>query len=157
MFRNKFMERSLELAKVGFSQGEVPVGAVVVDSLTNKIISEAHNKCEVLNSPIYHAEYIALMDASKKLNSKHLSDCDLYVTLEPCPLCASVISVYRIRRLFYAAIDPKQGAVESASCFFHQKNCFFKPEIYSGIYSEEASIMLKNFFIKVRNKDQEKS
>jgi tRNA(adenine34) deaminase len=156
MFQNKFMKKALDIASIAYLSGEVPVGAVIVDSNTDEIISYAHNQCESLKMPINHAEFLALQEAAKKLDSKYLNDCDLYVTLEPCAFCASAISMFRIRRLFYAANDPKQGAVESASNFFNQKNCFYKPEIYSGINSEEASIMLKKFFLSIRNKNSEK-
>lgn len=151
MFDNQYMDLALELAETAYQKGEVPVGAVIVDSETLQIIATAHNLTQELNSPIEHAELIALRHASQVLGAKHLSKCDLYVTLEPCPLCAAAISSYRVGRLFYGAPDLKQGAVESASSFFGQKNCFFKPEIYSCIKAEESSTLMKNFFRNIRN------
>lgn len=153
MFQNSYMKRALDLAKLAFECSEIPVGAVVVDK-NGVIISEAYNLVEKEQSPTSHAEILALKRASEYLQSKYLNDCDLYVTLEPCPLCAAAISMYRIKRLFYACQDYKFGAVESAGNFFNSKNCLFKPEIYSGINSYEASILMKEFFIKIRSKNK---
>ena len=150
MIKNIFMERALELAEIAFEQGEVPVGAIVVEGKTGKIISESHNLVEKYKNPSFHAEIIALQKAQEIKNSKYLDDCDLYVTLEPCPLCASAISLYRIKRLYFGAYDIKSGAVESVTNFFHQKNCFSKPEVYSGLYHDKSSNLMLKFFEKLR-------
>ncbi|MDX1916629.1 MAG: nucleoside deaminase [Rickettsiaceae bacterium] len=150
--QTKFIELAIDIAKKGAKQLEVPVGAVLVHSKTNKIISTAHNQTERKQSPLLHAEILALNLGSKRLCTKYLHDCDLYITLEPCTLCASAISMYRIRRLYYGAKDPKFGAVESASQFFNAKNCFHKPEIYSGIHEESITMLMKDFFRKLRDK-----
>ncbi|NDB82425.1 MAG: nucleoside deaminase [Alphaproteobacteria bacterium] len=144
------MDLAIEVAKKGAAKLEVPVGAVVVHRKTQAIIAKSYNKVEAKNSPLLHAEILALNLASKKLSSRYLQDCDLYTTLEPCPLCAAAISAYRIGRLYYGLQDPKFGAVESASQFYNSKNCFHKPEIYSGIHEEKIRILMKNFFHKIR-------
>ncbi|MDX1923938.1 MAG: nucleoside deaminase [Rickettsiaceae bacterium] len=154
MDQNKFMQLALQMAAKAFEAGEVPVGAVIVRRIDGKIIAKAHNLVESKQSPIKHAEIIALNIASKKLKTKYLQDCDLYVTLEPCPMCASAISMYRLGRLYFGAKDPKFGAVESVTNFFASKNCFHKPDIYSGLYEENVTLLMKNFFRIIR--DQKK-
>ena len=148
MFQNKFMIEALTLAKIAGSEGEVPVGALIV--LDGKIIAKAYNLVERENCATNHAEFIVLREASRKLKCKYLFNCDLFVTLEPCPLCAAAISMFKVRRLFYGAKDIKLGAVESVTSFFNSKNCLHKPEVYSGIYEEDASILMKEFFQKIR-------
>ncbi len=150
--QTRYMEHAIKMAKKGGILQEVPVGAVVVERNSGLIIAKAHNKVESKKSPLYHAEIIALTLASKKLGSKYLSECDLYITLEPCPMCAAAISMYRIGRLYYGAKDSKFGAVESVSNFFNSKNCFHRPEIYSGIYEETNSLLMKDFFRYIRNR-----
>jgi tRNA(adenine34) deaminase len=149
LFDNKYMDLALEEAKKAYEAGEVPVGAVVVSN-NGEVISKAHNLCEYKSDPTMHAEIIALKDACAKLGCKYLINCDLYVTLEPCPLCAAAISIYRIKSLYYGAYDSKFGAVESVTNFFCSKNSMHHPEIYSGIKSKEASELMKDFFKSLR-------
>lgn len=144
------MKLALEKAKEATACGEVPVGAVVVERKTSKVISATHNLSETKKSPIEHAEILALTKAAEILGTKYLSDCDLYVTLEPCPLCAASISMFRVGRLFYGAFDAKFGAVESASKFFSSPNCYHRPEVFSGICEEESAALMQDFFKKLR-------
>lgn len=150
MIKNKFMLLAIEEAKKAFSNDEVPVGAVIVDSKSGEVISQKHNSCEKAKSPIMHAEILSLMDASIKLGQKYLINCDLYVTLEPCALCSAAISMYRVKRLFYSCYDKKFGSVESGVKFFNSSNCFHTPEIYSGILEKESSLLMKSFFKRLR-------
>ena len=126
-------------------RGEVPVGAVIVDKLGN-ILAMAGNRTLGNHDPTAHAEMIAIREAAAKLGSERLVDCDLYVTLEPCAMCAAAISFARIRRLYFAAPDEKMGAVEHGPVFFTQPTCHHKPEIYGGIGGQRAELLLKDFF-----------
>lgn len=139
-----FMEEAIELAKEAARQGEVPVGAVVV--LEGEIISRAHNLVETLRDPTAHAEILALRQAAQILQATRLGDCDLYVTLEPCTMCASAIAHSRVKRLYYGAYDPKGGAVDHGVRFFSQPTCFHRPEVFGGIDEKECSSLLLNFF-----------
>jgi len=150
MFDNEYINLALEEANKAFQLGEVPVGAVIVDSLQKKVITAKYNLCETAKNPLAHAEILAINEACLLLDTKHLTNCDLYVTLEPCSLCAAAISFARLRRLYYAASDPKFGAVESNYSFYNSPNCFHKPEIYSGIGKEKSVNMLKKFFVNLR-------
>jgi len=143
------MQQALLEAKKAFENNEVPVGCVIADSEGN-IISRAHNLVEKTQNPNFHAEMIAIDEACKKLGSKNLENYDIYVTLEPCTMCASAIANSRITRLYYGALDDKHGAVENGVRFFTSKSCFHRPEIYSGIYAEESTELLKSFFSKIR-------
>jgi cytosine deaminase len=149
-FDNQHMRSALENALYAQVNKEVPVGAVIVMRDTDKIISTGYNRVETDANPTKHAEMIAIEAACKVLQSKNLSECDLYVTLEPCAMCAAAISYSRIGRLFYGASDPKQGAVESGGRFFTQDTCMHRPEIYDGIMSEEARSLMKVFFENLR-------
>lgn len=144
------MQQALNQAKLAFANGEVPVGCVIVSQNNNKIIAKSYNMMQQQKDANAHAEIIALTTACAKLQSKNLSTCDIYVTLEPCTMCASAISNARIARLYYAADDKKHGAVNNGVRFFTGKSCFHRPEIYSGIASEESSLLLQNFFGKLR-------
>lgn len=141
-----FMQQAISVARVGFSCGEVPVGAIVV--YNGEVISYAHNLVEANNDPTAHAEILAIRLACEKLNSPRLIKCDLFVTLEPCAMCAAAISFARIKRLYFGAYDQKGGAVENGVRFFSQKTCHHKLEIYGGIYENESSSLLKSFFRK---------
>ncbi|MEM1048841.1 MAG: nucleoside deaminase [Pseudomonadota bacterium] len=138
------MDEALRLARLGAEAGEVPVGAVIVRE--NRIIASAHNAPRALNDPTAHAEILAIRAAADLLQSERLEACDLYVTLEPCAMCAAAISFARIRRLYYGARDPKGGAVESGPRFFNQPTCHHAPDIYAGIGEQEAAALLKAFF-----------
>jgi tRNA(adenine34) deaminase len=150
IFDNQHMRSALEHALYAQVNNEVPVGAVIVMRNTDKIVSTGYNRVETDENPTKHAEMIAIEAACKILQSKNLSECDLYVTLEPCAMCAAAISYARIGRLFYGASDPKQGAVENGGRFFTQDTCMHRPEIYEGIMSLEASTLMKVFFENLR-------
>lgn len=142
--RPKFMDEALEIAVAAMRAGEVPVGAIVVRG--GEIIARADNRTLRERDPTAHAEIIALREAARKLNSERLNDCDLYVTLEPCTMCAAAISFARIRRLYYGAADPKGGAVESGVRFFASPTCHHRPEVYGGIQGSRAAELLRAFF-----------
>jgi tRNA(adenine34) deaminase len=132
-------------AQAAAARGEVPVGAVVVDG-SGKVIAQAGNRTLELKDPTAHAELLAIRQAAQAIGSERLTGCDLYVTLEPCAMCAGAISFARIRRLYFAASDAKMGAVEHGSRFFAQATCHHAPEVYSGIGEGEAKALLKDFF-----------
>lgn len=145
------MEEALKQAQFAFNENEIPVGAIIVNRISNKVISKAHNIVEQTKNPLLHAEIVAINQSCQILSSKNLSDCDMYVTLEPCTMCAAAISFARIGRLFYAANDPKQGGVENGGRFFNSKSCLYHPEIYSGFSAEISENLMKEFFKKVRS------
>ncbi len=138
------MDLAMAQAREAGRRGEVPVGAVVVKS--GEVLAAAGNRCEADGDPSSHAEMLTLRAASARLGISRLTDCDLYVTLEPCPMCAQAISFFRIRRLYFAAPDPKGGGVEHGPRIFNQPSCHHAPEIYGGIRETESSDMLKAFF-----------
>ena len=139
------MLQALAEAKAAAARGEVPVGAVMVDAQGN-IIAKAGNQTLELKDPTAHAELLAIRTAAKFLDSERLIDCDLYVTLEPCAMCAAAISFARLRRVYYAAHDEKMGAVENGPRFFSQATCHHAPEVYSGIGERQAQDLLREFF-----------
>ncbi len=139
-----FMEIALEEAREAARRGEVPVGAVIVKS--GEVISRAGNRTREKNDPTAHAEIEAIRMACREVGDERLIDADLYVTLEPCTLCAAAISFARIRRLYFGAADPKGGAVDSGVRFFSQPTCHHAPEVYSGFSETEAADLLKSFF-----------
>ena len=143
-----FMKDAYKMAKIAFDKGEVPVGAVVVKD--NKIIAKAHNKTEYKNCAVYHAEIIAIEKACRKLNNKYLTDCDLYVTLEPCPMCAGAIINSKIKRVYIGALDEKGGACMSKTNLFTSKLFNHSPEVYYGFMEDECREILKDFFKKKR-------
>lgn len=140
------MERAFAEAEAAAALGEVPVGAVVVRGTTGKVIAAASNRVESDRDPTAHAELLALRSAALALESPRLMDCDLYVTLEPCPMCAQAIAFARIRRLYFGAADPKGGGVEHGPRIFDQPTCNHRPEVYDGIQERRASALLKDFF-----------
>lgn len=144
------MHEALKEARLAYNKNEVPVGCIIVDRLSGKIISRAHNSMQENRNPNYHAEIVAINNACLKLDNKNLSNYDIYVTLEPCTMCASAISNARLGRLYYGASDQKQGAVEHGIRFFTSSNCFYRPEIYSGLHQEECEAIIKSFFNKIR-------
>ena len=131
-------------AQAAAQRGEVPVGAVVVRD--GQVLAVAGNRTEELHDPTAHAETLAIRAACAVLQTPRLPDCDLYVTLEPCALCAAVISFARIRRLYFGAYDPKGGAVEHGPRFFQQPTCLHAPEVYGGIEADRAGALLQEFF-----------
>lgn len=138
------MSRALELARLGEADGEVPIGAVVTRG--GEIVGEAFNRPRALHDPTAHAEILAIRAAAERLGSERLEECDLWVTLEPCPMCAGAIAHARIARLYYGASDPKGGGVEHGARVFDQPQCLHRPEVYSGIGESEAAGLLREFF-----------
>jgi tRNA(adenine34) deaminase len=138
------MELALEEARQAAQRGEVPVGAVIVRD--GAVVAAAGNRPRELADPTAHAEMLAIRAATAALGSERLGDCDLYVTLEPCAMCAAAISFARIRRLYYGTADPKGGAVENGVRFFASPTCHHAPDIYGGIHEAEAAALLKDFF-----------
>ena len=138
------MAQALALAQAGAMAGEVPVGAVVVRE--GRIIAAAHNAPRALNDPTAHAEMLVIREAARVLGAQRLDDCELWVTLEPCAMCAGAIAHARIARLYYGAGDAKGGAVEHGARLFEQAQCLHRPEIYPGIGEGEAAGLLREFF-----------
>jgi tRNA(adenine34) deaminase len=139
-----FMDLALKAAETAGKSGEVPIGCVIVRD--GAVVASAGNRTLVDRDPTAHAEMIALRAAAAKLGSERLVECDLYVSLEPCTMCAGAISFARIRRLYYGAADPKGGAVESGVRFFASPTCHHAPEVYSGMGEREAAALLQQFF-----------
>ncbi|WP_417616781.1 tRNA adenosine(34) deaminase TadA [Parasphingorhabdus sp.] len=139
-----FMGDALALAEAAIAVGEVPVGAVIVRD--GKIIGRGHNRTRIDQDPTAHAEIVAIRQATQSLGNDRLEDCDLWVTLEPCTMCAGAITHARIKRLYYAAEDPKGGAVDSGVRFFDAPTCHHKPDVYAGLESERSAKLLLDFF-----------
>jgi tRNA(adenine34) deaminase len=142
------MDLALAEARAAGTAGEVPVGCVIVRD--GAVISRAGNRTLADRDPTAHCELLAIRRAAAALASERLTDCDLYVTLEPCAMCAAAISFARIRRLYYGAADPKGGAVENGVRFFASPTCHHRPDVYGGIGEAEASGLLKDFFSQRR-------
>jgi tRNA(adenine34) deaminase len=138
------MDLALKAAETARKSGEVPIGCVIV--LNNEVIATAGNRTLIDRDPTAHAEILAIREATKVIGSERLIGCDLYVTLEPCTMCAGAISLARIRRLYYGAADPKGGAVESGVRFFASPTCHHVPEVYPGVGESEAATLLREFF-----------
>jgi tRNA(adenine34) deaminase len=141
-----FMALALAEAERSGERGEVPVGAVVVESGTGSVVARAGNRVEELCDPTAHAEMLALRAAAERQGAPRLTDCDLYVTLEPCAMCAAAVSFARVRRLYFGASDPKGGGVEHGPRIFTQPTCHHRPEVYGGIDEARAAALLKRFF-----------
>jgi tRNA(Arg) A34 adenosine deaminase TadA len=139
------MELALEQARLAAGRGEVPVGAVIV-APDGRVVAAAGNRTRERADPTAHAEILAIREACAELGSERLVDHDLYVTLEPCPMCAAAISFARIRRLYYGAVDPKGGGVEHGARVYSHPTCHHVPEIYPGLGEEPAGALLKSFF-----------
>jgi tRNA(adenine34) deaminase len=139
-----YMDMALDEAQAAGAAGEVPVGCVVVRG--GAVLARAGNRTLTDADPTAHAELLAIRQAAAVLGSERLTECDLYVTLEPCAMCAAAIAFARIRRLYYGAADPKGGAVENGVRFFASPTCHHRPEIYGGMAEAEASALLKEFF-----------
>lgn len=142
--RNRFMETALDEARKAGERGEVPIGAVVVHD--GEVIGRAGNRTRERNDITAHAEIEAIRQAAGVLGSERLIDADLYVTLEPCTMCAAAISFARIRRLYYGAEDPKGGGVDNGVRFYAQPTCHHQPDVYSGMAESEAGEILRVFF-----------
>ena len=139
-----FMDLALKAAENAGKSGEVPIGCVIVRD--NAVIASAGNRTLTGRDPTAHAEMLAIRNAARRIGSERLVDCDLYVTLEPCAMCAGAISLARIRRLYYGAADPKGGAVDSGVRFFASPTCHHAPEVYSSVGESEAAALLREFF-----------
>ena len=139
------MLAALAEAEAAGARGEVPVGAVMV-AADGGVLARAGNRTRELNDPTAHAEMLAIRAACAALQSERLTDADLYVTLEPCPMCATAISFARIRRLYFGAADPKGGGVENGPRIFSQASCHHAPEVYGGIEETRAAALLRGFF-----------
>ena len=138
------MRRALTLAERAAAQGEVPVGAVIVRN--GEVLGEGANAPRRLSDPTAHAEMIAIRAAAERIGADRLQDCELWVTLEPCAMCAGAIALARIARLYYAAPDPKGGGVEHGARVFAQPTCHHRPDVYAGIGEAEAGALLRQFF-----------
>jgi tRNA(Arg) A34 adenosine deaminase TadA len=145
------MARAFAEAEAAAGRGEVPVGAVVVDSRTGRVLAAAGNRTERDADPTAHAEILAIRAAAAAVGEPRLPHCDLYVTLEPCAMCAAAIGFARIRRVYYGAYDPKGGAVEHGPRWFQQPTCHHQPEVYGGIEEGRAAELLKGFFAARRD------
>jgi tRNA(adenine34) deaminase len=139
-----FMEMALNEARAAAARGEVPVGCVVV--CDGEVIARAGNRTIADKDPTGHAELIAIRAAASALGTERLTDCDLYVTLEPCAMCAAAMAFARIRRLYFGTGDPKGGAVENGVRYFSQATCHHRPEVYGGISESECATLLRDFF-----------
>lgn len=141
-----FMEQALARAAEAAARGEVPVGAALVEASSGRVLAASGNRIVELNDPTAHAEMLVLRAAGRA----RLDDCDLYVTLEPCAMCAAAISLARVRRLYFGAYDPKGGAVEHGPRWFQQPTCLHRPEVYGAIEETRAGELLRQFFLARR-------
>ena len=149
MSHPSYMQQAYKLAELAASKGEVPVGAIIVHK--GEVIAQSHNLTETKNDPCGHAEIIAIRAACEALASPRLPECDLYVTLEPCTMCAAAISFARIRRLTFGAYDVKGGGVEHGAKFYHQPTCHHAPEVIGGVMETDCTALLKDFFANKRH------
>jgi tRNA(adenine34) deaminase len=143
------MNIALEEARAAAAKGEVPVGAVVCTP-DGTVLAKAGNEVEASHDASAHAELLALREAAAAKGDPHLTDCDLFVTLEPCPMCAHAIGLFRVRRLIFGAYDPKSGGVEHGPRIFHSPSCHHRPEIVGGVRETEAAALLRAFFAALR-------
>jgi tRNA(Arg) A34 adenosine deaminase TadA len=140
------MELALAEAGTAAKCGEVPVGAVLLDGGSGEVLARAHNRVEELHDPTAHAELLAIQEAARRLGSKRLSGADLYVTLEPCAMCAQAIAFARLRGLYFGAYDPKGGGVDHGPRIFEQPTCHHRPEVVGGLEESRCGALLKDFF-----------
>ena len=140
------MRRARTLAEQAAAAGEVPVGAVVVDGRDGTIVAEAYNRVEAASDPCAHAELLAIRAACQALGRKWLEGCDLYVTLEPCAMCAAALALARVRRVYFGAYDPKGGGVEHGARVFDQPQCNWRPEVIGGLDETACADLLERFF-----------
>lgn len=140
------MDLALAEARAAAARGEVPVGAVLVDGETGAVLAQAGNETRAQNDPTAHAEMLAIRRAAAQMGQERLGACDLYVTLEPCPMCAGAISFARLRRVYYGADDPKGGGVAHGPRVFSHSTCHHRPEVYGGLAADESAALLRDFF-----------
>jgi tRNA(adenine34) deaminase len=145
---SSFMDLALVEARAAAADGEVPVGCVIVRG--GEVIARGRNRTFADRDPTAHAEMLAIRQAAAAVGAERLVDCDVYVTLEPCAMCAGALSLARVRRLYYGAADPKGGAVDSGVRFFASPTCHHRPDIYGGIAEQEAAALLRVFFAERR-------
>ncbi len=145
-----YMDRAFAEAETAAAAGEVPVGAVIVQAESGQVLAACGNRVETLADPSAHAEILAIRTACRRLGTPRLPGCDLYVTLEPCALCAAAISFARLRRVYFGAYDPKGGAIEHGPRWFSQRTCLHTPEVYGGIDERRAAGLLRAFFRALR-------
>src|SRR3954468_18939920 len=145
-----YMQQALIEAEHAARRGEVPVGAVLVDGASGDVLARAHNLVETESDPTAHAELLVIRAVAKQRGTPRLEGCDLYVTLEPCPMCATGIAFARLRRVYYGAADPKGGGVEHGPRIFAQPTCHHPPEVYGGIEEAPAAALLQRFFRGLR-------
>jgi tRNA(adenine34) deaminase len=150
MYTLKPMDHAFSEAEKAFSQGEVPVGAAIVEASTGNLIATAHNEMVQRNDPTAHAELLVIQKTCQIRGLSRLEDCDIYVTLEPCPMCAQAISFARFRRLYFGAYDPKGGGVDHGAQVFQASSCHHKPEVMGGMNEAKCAQLLIQFFQKVR-------
>jgi tRNA(Arg) A34 adenosine deaminase TadA len=144
------MTHALALAAQAAAQGEIPVGAVIVNPATNTVVAATHNLTEATHDPTAHAEILAIRAACTVLGSPRLPGLDIYVTLEPCPMCAAALSFARIRRIYFGAYDPKSGGISHGARVFDAPSCHHIPEVYGGLQEKAAKALLKTFFQSLR-------
>lgn len=144
------MALALEQAHEAAKAGEVPVGALLVDGVSGQIVATARNRMRGDHDPTAHAEIVVIRAATAALGEIRLTECDLYVTLEPCAMCAGAISLARIRRVYFGAYDAKGGAIEHGPRFFTQPTCHHAPEVYGGISEQDCGLLLRDFFVDKR-------
>lgn len=149
MQNSKFVSHAIELAKIAFHKGEIPVGAVIIDDEQN-IIADSFNMVEAAQDPTAHAEIIAIRKACEIVGSKWLKNCSIYVTLEPCPMCAQAISLARIKRLYFGAYNMKGGGVDNGAKIFNASSCNHTPEIYGGIAEAPTAKLMQKIFKEKR-------
>lgn len=141
-----YMASALGEAEQAFARGEVPVGAVLVDAAAKRIVAAAGNRTLELKDPTAHAEMLVIREGAAALGSERLKDCDLYVTVEPCPMCAQAISFARIRRLYFGTEDEKMGGAVNGPKIFQSSSCHHRPEVYGGIEEAKARALMRDFF-----------
>ncbi|MEO3428341.1 nucleoside deaminase [Pelagibius sp. CAU 1746] len=144
--RQDYMAAALAEARLAAAGGEVPVGAVLVDAASGEVLARAHNRVERDADPTAHAEMLAIRAAAADLGAKRLTGADLYVTLEPCPMCATAISFARLRRVVFGAYDPKGGGVDHGPRIFEQPTCHHRPEVVGGVQEQACGALLQDFF-----------
>lgn len=144
------MDLALAEARCARERGEVPVGAVIVDTRSGQVLAAAGNRVIEKRDPTAHAEILAIREACEKGGSERIPYCDIYVTLEPCPMCATAISLARLRRLYFGASDPKGGGVEHGPRIFSQATCHHRPDVYGGIAERACGDVLRGFFLERR-------
>jgi len=148
--KSQFFTLAIEEARLASDRGDVPVGAVIVESITGNVLARSGNQTEKKKDPTAHAELIVIQEATSKFGSARLLNCDIFVTLEPCPMCAAAISLARLRRLYFGAFDQKNGGIDHGPKLYTYPNCNHIPEVYGGIEETLCSRLLKEFFLKRR-------